>query len=808
MLKHKKWLAFIVLLPFIFLFLKAGTAQSQSSANYTLKKDVVDMGGAPAQSANYQLVDAVAQSGGIGAALSSSYRESSGFFSEGEVSVNPTLSVSPTTLDFGTTDDSKTFQISNTGTGTLTWTVTQSQNKPWITSISPISGSDDATVTVTVDRSQMSGNDDTGTLIVASNGGSQNVTVNISKASSGNLLVNGDFSDGNNGWWLYVHESASATGSVENGEYHVSISNGGSEDWHIQLGQSDLLIENGKQYDVSFEAYAASPRQISPSIKRGGNGPWLGYHDYQSFSLSTTKQTYSYSFVMNEATDNEAIFYIDVGNSTADVYFDNMTILVGDGSVGIPIYPNTSNTQTIGSEFWVDIIVGDNANPVTDLKIISLELDFTNTSIVDYLTYEIGSFLTGAQASVIPDDPNGKISASVYKTSGGNSGVGTVLRLKFQVLDSATPGQTICFSIGAVQANSSTGETIVLSPSAPVCTEISAGLSVWPGDANNDGVVSIFDINSIVAIYWEKTGPTRPNASMQWVDQPCPSWNPQAATYADCNGDGIVNIFDINAVIINFGKTHSRMTGLNLSDAENTLADPPIYLEERDYDPTSQEFWIDVIIGSASDQVSDLRVVSFELTYTNTANIDYLSYEQGSFMPEGQATVLADDANGKISASMYQTSGSSSGHGILLSLKFKAATGVQVEFDFAGVLANSSDGSIIPITPIGKTLVTKVAISNEKVITDYSLQQNYPNPFNPETTIEYHLPRASHVEIAIFNLQGQRIVTLVDKHQSAGSFQINWNGKNQESENVASGIYVYQLKAGDFILSKKMMFLR
>lgn len=95
--------------------------------------------------------------------------------------VIPLLSVTPTTLDFGTTETSLQFQISNTGNGTLTWSVAENPDKPWITSITPGSGTNAATVTVTVDRNLLSETSDTGTLAVTSNGGNQNITVLIAK---------------------------------------------------------------------------------------------------------------------------------------------------------------------------------------------------------------------------------------------------------------------------------------------------------------------------------------------------------------------------------------------------------------------------------------------------------------------------------------------------------------------------------------------------------------------------------------------------------------------------------------------------
>lgn len=88
------------------------------------------------------------------------------------------------------------------------------------------------------------------------------------------------------------------------------------------------------------------------------------------------------------------------------------------------------------------------------------------------------------------------------------------------------------------------------------------------------------------------------------------------------------------------------------------------------------------------------------------------------------------------------------------------------------------------------------------------LLANYPNPFNPETTIKYQIPKSTHVTLKIYNLLGQEIRTLVDEVREVGSYAIRWDGKNDSGQVVASGIYLYQIQAGDFVQVKKMAFLK
>ena len=89
----------------------------------------------------------------------------------------------------------------------------------------------------------------------------------------------------------------------------------------------------------------------------------------------------------------------------------------------------------------------------------------------------------------------------------------------------------------------------------------------------------------------------------------------------------------------------------------------------------------------------------------------------------------------------------------------------------------------------------------------FHLSQNYPNPFNSSTTIAYTLPVASRVRLTIFNILGQRVKTLVDGDQSAGSHTVSWNGTNSTGRAVATGIYMYQIQANEFVRSRKMVLI-
>jgi hypothetical protein len=86
---------------------------------------------------------------------------------------------------------------------------------------------------------------------------------------------------------------------------------------------------------------------------------------------------------------------------------------------------------------------------------------------------------------------------------------------------------------------------------------------------------------------------------------------------------------------------------------------------------------------------------------------------------------------------------------------------------------------------------------------DYELSQNYPNPFNPTTEIRYSIPSNNRVTIKIYNILGQVVRTVVDADHAAGTYAARFNANG-----LASGMYIYQMKAGDYVVAKKMMLLK
>ncbi len=108
----------------------------------------------------------------------------------------------------------------------------------------------------------------------------------------------------------------------------------------------------------------------------------------------------------------------------------------------------------------------------------------------------------------------------------------------------------------------------------------------------------------------------------------------------------------------------------------------------------------------------------------------------------------------------------------------------------------------------GKSSTKPVVLETEDAPLVFSLSQNAPNPFNPETIISYVLPQSEQVKLVIYNVLGQEIRTLVNAFQPAGRYRVVWNSRDDFGRSVSSGIYLYQITAGKFTNTRKMLILK
>ncbi|NWF88463.1 MAG: T9SS type A sorting domain-containing protein [Ignavibacteriaceae bacterium] len=227
----------------------------------------------------------------------------------------------------------------------------------------------------------------------------------------------------------------------------------------------------------------------------------------------------------------------------------------------------------------------------------------------------------------------------------------------------------------------------------------------------------------------------------------------------------------------------------------------------------SGDNWIEINNGLPSD------INTFSLAVNSYDDIFMGSENYGVFVSTDNGDNWTEKNNGLPVNSAVYTLAINSSNQIFAGVWNK---GVYFSTDFGNNWAQINTGlttnnvRILTINPSGyifagtygkgifKSINSTTSILGEGITPPmFILNQNYPNPFNPSTKVSYSIPYITKVKVEIFNSLGQQVQTLVDEEKEAGSYSVEFDG-----EGLTSGVYFYQLSAGDFKLSKKMILIR
>ena len=132
-----------------------------------------------------------------------------------------------------------------------------------------------------------------------------------------------------------------------------------------------------------------------------------------------------------------------------------------------------------------------------------------------------------------------------------------------------------------------------------------------------------------------------------------------------------------------------------------------------------------------------------------------------------------------------------------------------VEFDENdNYVQTITDGNLnVPRSIAFEPLIPVTSIEEQQLPTGFVLNQNYPNPFNPSTIISWEVPVGSWQTLKIYDVLGNEVATLVNEYKPAGKYEVEFNPASS-IKHPASGVYFYQLRAGNFIETKKMILLK
>ncbi len=223
--------------------------------------------------------------------------------------------------------------------------------------------------------------------------------------------------------------------------------------------------------------------------------------------------------------------------------------------------------------------------------------------------------------------------------------------------------------------------------------------------------------------------------------------------------------------------------------------------------------WSAVNSGLTEDNIYALTFSNNTL-YAGTSAGVFISNDNGANWTDISSATLSDKIVYSIAVHQVNIIAGTGGYGIYVSTNNgitweESDDGLPNSFTDVHVLEKSSTtlyaGTLFqgawerPLTDY----LTDVISTSDNMPQKFSLSQNYPNPFNPSTTIEFSIPQESFVELKVFDVLGNEVVTLAKNNYAAGTYKTDFN-----ADNLPSGFYIARLTAGDFVQTKKMLLLK
>ena len=588
--------------------------------------------------------------------------------------------------------------------------------------------------------------------------------------------------------------------------YGVSAFHGTSNDPHI-IQVTDRLLSlitpeesatwiAGTTEDITWISSGVDRVGIKYSIDNGQK--WTNIEDNVLADLE------SYSWQVPSVISEECKMQI---YDQVDTTFYSESGLFRITNASIPIYPSMAPSQVAGAEFWVDITIGESGAEVTDLYGASFIVVYDSNYLTpDSTSITLGSFIDPSAVHFVGPIHGGDslFLAVTHTDTPGVSGSGNILRIPF-LLDSATPDIELCIQILEAQANDPNWNPIPLTE-RDSCFQVVPWVVVWPGDTDNNGIVDQADLLPI-GLSWGKTGYPRdyPNP-YEWTSQPCRPWDEDVRyTYADANGDSVVNENDISAIHLNWDSTHTSVQSLfRNSDTKLMICRQGglVYLQTREV--AHNQYEIDVCIREADDVLS----MGIALGYPEGVEIQAVS--GGGIWNRGPLYIHHDDADINrlgIGIGHIRKYGGVSGQGCIAKIRVGATYSDLInEIEITEI--KGIDGSGHLLTFDEQTSIQSESDQESTLPNQYAFHPNYPNPFNPRTTLSFELPGQSLVTITVFDVLGNEVKCLFHSEKPAGRYQVEWDGCSRLGKQVSSGIYYFLFKADDFVQVHKGLLMK
>jgi parallel beta-helix repeat protein len=339
---------------------------------------------------------------------------------------------------------------------------------------------------------------------------------------------------------------------------------------------------------------------------------------------------------------------------------------------------------------------------------------------------------------------------------------------------------------GANQNPTGQGNKIIISGGGDADYQpyLTARQGILFGDVSGNGQISAFDASLVLQ-----------------HDVELITLNPIQKLAANVNGDTLVNAFDASYILRYVVGLISGFPGLGKMSVETDALSAFTFTIEQVSEPGQFDLVINlnkpVNVFSTSIGLAFDTLLVKPLAMSRGAASDSMSLVH--HFPSGRANIAL--------AGLYPLNMPGEIARFRFTLLDAAKARESVLFTVRKFFLNDKD-----VTAEAGQIVLNVS-DVAKLPTVFALEQNYPNPFNPSTTIRYQLPEAGTVRIAIYNMLGQQVRTLVSSGQTPGYYTLQWNGADDNGRILSSGMYVYRMEAvtaskQKFVNTKKMLFVK
>ncbi|HEY6625611.1 MAG TPA: T9SS type A sorting domain-containing protein, partial [Ignavibacteriaceae bacterium] len=372
-----------------------------------------------------------------------------------------------------------------------------------------------------------------------------------------------------------------------------------------------------------------------------------------------------------------------------------------------------------------------------------------------------------------------------------NQGVGLLpgnynqlFRINYRVADLPALQDSINSTIKITHAEASTfeGLPINITPSRDLLTIIGRNRITWRGDVNTDGCIDILDLIMIV----DHIVSVDSLSATELFRADIAPWLPGNL---EPEPDGIVNVQELS-LIQNIILTGILPDGTPVGPCNYSIL-PKLNGDEE----AKVTFYInDEGISAYLDSKVGIRAAQIEF--------DNVSNETGSMVIStdlGQGFYYYVSTNEILRTLLYDPLG-----------REHLEPGEHLMADMPFALKNPEKVTVenIILVDVNRKKLTKIQVDivlgSSTVPVDYMLYQNYPNPFNPSTVIEFSLPEdVTNAKLSIYNALGEKVAELVNTALPAGIYQYQWNASN-----VATGMYIYELRTDKFVSVKKMVLVK